>query len=65
MAKTELKDQLDVLETYINDVPLIINPCKMCDLIDDNKETHNDNPEICKQCCWYYDSQFRLKGSKK
>lgn len=57
----ELKEQLDVLETYINDVPMIITPCRSCKLIDDNKETHNDNMDLCRLCCWFYDSQFRQR----
>ena len=61
MTKKELEEQLDVLETYINDVPLIIAPCRMCVFIDDNKQSHVKNTDMCKQCCWYYDSQFRLK----
>lgn len=64
MAKKELKEQLDVFETYINGVPLVIDPCKMCAFIDDDKESHIDNVDMCKQCCWYYDSQFRLKEKK-
>lgn len=56
---SNLKEQLEVLETYINDVPLIIDPCRSCKFIDSNKETHTENVDMCKQCCWYYDSQFR------
>ena len=30
MAKKELKEQLKSYEGYINDIPLVIDPCKMC-----------------------------------
>ncbi len=30
VKKTELKDQLESYEGYINDIPLVIDPCKMC-----------------------------------
>ena len=56
-----LKEQLEVLETYINDVPLIIDPCRSCKWIDDNRESHFDNTDMCKQCCWYYDSKFKQR----
>lgn len=56
-----LKEQLQILETYINDVPLIIDPCRECKWIDDNRESHIKNTDMCKQCCWYYDSQFKQR----
>lgn len=65
MARKELKEQLDILETYINDVPLIIDPCKNCEFVDDNRQPHFENTETCKECCWYYDSKFKQRGSKK
>ena len=63
--KERLKEQLEVLETYINDIPLIIDPCKNCKWIDDNRESHIKNTDMCKQCCWYYDSQFRSGHERK
>lgn len=48
----------------IKNIPLCIDPCKMCALVDKNKQSHFDNTDMCKQCCWYYDSQFRLKEKK-
>lgn len=65
MAKNKFSDQLQVLESYINDIPLIINPCKECDFIDDNGESHIKNVETCKRCCWYYGSNFKQKKVKK
>ena len=60
MIKNELKEQLESYEGYINDIPLVIDPCKMCKLIDKNKETHVDNCFVCQSCCWYYDSKFEV-----
>ena len=29
-------------------------------MIDKNKETHVDNIDVCKECCWYYPSKFEV-----
>ena len=47
-------------QNYINDIPNVIDPCKQCKKIDKNKETHVDNIEVCKECCWYYPSKFEV-----
>lgn len=60
MRKRELKDQLKSFESYINDIPLVIDPCRMCKYIDDNKESHVKNTDVCRLCTWYYDSKFEL-----
>ena len=60
MAKKEIKEQLKSYEGYINDIPLVIDPCRMCKYIDANKQSHIKNTEICKLCCWYYDSKFEV-----
>jgi len=57
MAKKELKEQLKSYEGYINDIPLVIDPCKMCK----NEERKNEEQvEKCRVCCWYYTSSFEL-----
>ena len=64
MAKKELKDQLKSYEGYINDIPLVIDPCKMCKIY----KKHNgwfmgeDEEGTCKMCCWFYDSKFEIGG---
>ena len=60
MAKKELNDQLKSYESYINDIPLVIDPCRMCKNIDANKESHVKNIDVCKICCWFYDSKFEV-----
>ena len=60
MAKKEIKDQLESYEGYINDIPLVIDPCRMCKYIDADKQSHIKNTEICRLCCWYYDSKFEV-----
>lgn len=30
MSRKELKDQLEVFENYINDIPNVIDPCSQC-----------------------------------
>ena len=60
MAKKELKEQLKSYEGYINDIPFVVDPCKQCKFIDKNKESHFTNTELCKTCCWYYDSTFEV-----
>ena len=69
MAKKELKEQLKSYEGYINDIPLVIDPCKMCKVYK-KKESydtwHYDKKEgkmvigKCSECCWYYDSKFEV-----
>ena len=69
MAKKELKEQLKSYEGYINDIPLVIDPCKMCKVFkkkdcwdtghyDRKKDVYIEG--ICKMCCWYYDSKFEV-----
>ena len=58
MAKKELKEQLKSYEGYINDIPLVIDPCKMCKKFKENGERFNH--DICRECCWFYDSKFEM-----
>ena len=71
MAKNELKEQLKSYEGYINDIPLVIDPCKMCKVYKENKGYEFEHKEInggtitisqgrCKECCWFYDSKFEV-----
>ena len=57
MAKKELKEQLKSYEGYINDIPLVINPCKQCK----NHSEEKGYEEKCAICCWYYDSKFEME----
>lgn len=38
----------------------MIDPCRMCKYIDDNKEYHDKHTDVCKLCTWYYDSKFEV-----
>lgn len=74
MAKNKIKEQLKSYEGYINDIPLVIDPCKQCNVYkkkDIHKlkegydtghfDSHGDWVEgVCKECCWYYDSKFEV-----
>ena len=67
MAKKELKEQLKSYEGYINDIPLVIDPCKMCKIYKKHNGYFMDeykNGEwkdgACKECCWFYDSKFEV-----
>ena len=55
MAKKELKEQLKSYEGYINDIPLVIDPCKIC-----KNHSETGYAEKCRSCCWYYDSKFEV-----
>lgn len=48
--------ELNVLENYINDIPMIVNPCRLC--INKKDETHSKK---CVDCCFFYGSQFVVK----
>ena len=69
MAKTELKEQLQSYESYINDIPNVIDPCTQCKVYIE----HNDQWDIgdrlvdgvwkkgaCDDCCWCYGSKFEV-----
>ena len=68
MAKKELKEQLKSYEGYINDIPLVIDPCKMCKIYKENdgynygsaSEENGWKQGECVECCWFYDSKFEV-----
>ena len=64
MSKIEAINQTDIqisiLENYINDIPLIMDPCNLCE----NKKDGNYNTKICIDCCFYYSSCFKYKKIK-
>lgn len=64
MAK---KDQIKGFEETINNIPLVVDPCKMCKIY----KKHNGwfmgefkkgewVDGACKMCCWFYDSKFEV-----
>ena len=70
MAKNEIKEQLKSYEGYINDIPLVIDPCKMCKVYKKNEghDFGHYDPEkceyiegVCKSCCWFYYSKFEVE----
>lgn len=60
MAKKELKEQLKSYEEYINDIPYVIDPCKVCK----NHTEEKGYEEKCATCCWFYDSKFEVEKIK-
>ena len=68
MPKNNLKNQLQSYESYINDIPLVIDPCKQCLVYKQNGEYEitvrdkygNYTDGKCKMCCWFYDSKFEV-----
>lgn len=68
MAKSELKEQLQSYESYINDIPNVIDPCKQCKAY----KKHNGydigdrlvkgvwEKGECDDCCWCYGSKFEV-----
>lgn len=57
MSKQELENQLKSLESYFNDIPFVLDPCKMC-LNYDNEKGYT---EECSTCCYWYGSNFKVK----
>lgn len=56
MVKKELNEQLKSYEGCVNDIPLAIDPCKMC-------KYHSEEEgyeAVCATCCWFYDSKFEI-----
>ena len=69
MAKKELNEQLKSYEGYINDIPLVIDPCKMCGHSKNKGKRKSDflpdyDRRICERCCWFYDSMFEVGGKQ-
>ena len=71
MAKKELKEQLKSYEGYINDIPLVIDPCKQCKVYKEKGGYEYTRQEIkgatvttsqgrCIGRCWFYDSKFEV-----
>lgn len=50
------QSELEVLEKYINDIPLILDPCRLCE----NKK-QNEYQVVCRECMYYYGSNFKVK----
>lgn len=53
---TEQMKKLKVLESYINDVPLIVDPCRLC-----KHKVNGRYQNECGECCYYYASKFEIK----
>ena len=67
VKKTELKDQLESYESYINDIPNVIDPCKQCGVFKKNDRFDYDTIKggkviegKCPKCCWFYPSNFEV-----
>lgn len=68
MAKNEIKEQLKSYEENINNIPLVIDPCKICKVYKENRgyeisirvDTCVYKDGRCKECCWFYDSKFEI-----
>ena len=56
MIKEKIKDQLEEFEMYLNDIPMILDPCRMC-----KNYTNENYSEACSVCCYFYGSCFELK----
>ena len=61
------KEQLKEFEQNINEIPLMINPCEYCkvykkkggyEIVVKTKDGSFVEGR-CKQCCWYYNSNFK------
>lgn len=61
-------EQLKSYESYINGIPLVLDPCRMCGVYKRNngyetvhrEEDGSFSDGICQGCCWFYDSQFEV-----
>ena len=56
----EVDYQKTEFESTVNNIPLVVNPCKMCKKCDKDGLTHTEHFEECKECCWFYDSKFEV-----
>ena len=69
MSRPKISDQLKSFESYINDIPLVIDPCKICKVYRKNKgyyevtvkdKNGNYTDGRCTQCSWFYGSKFEV-----
>jgi hypothetical protein len=71
-SEQKISDQLKSLEEYINDIPMAIDPCKICKIYKKNDGydfAHQDEKGSwekgpCNECCWFYASNFEAGGTK-
>lgn len=60
MKKTN--EQLQSFESYINDLPRVITPCRLCvNCTDVCGDITTHIVENCKDCCYFYGSKFKVK----
>ena len=55
--KEQPAEQLAEYEKRINEIPLVIDPCKQCK----NHSEEKGFESVCATCCWFYDSKFELR----
>lgn len=64
MKKTN--EQLQSFESYINDIPLVINPCRLCvNCTGVRGDITTHLTENCVDCCYFYGSNFKVKEVEK
>lgn len=49
-------------ESVINEIPLSINPCKMCVNAKNWYGDCADYGDVCNNCCFFYNSHFKMKS---
>lgn len=58
----DMNKQTAILENYINDIPLIIDPCRLCvNCTGVRGDITTHLTENCKDCCYFYGSKFEAK----
>lgn len=60
--KNEKNNTTDKIERIIRDYSLALDPCGMCENKDKIK---GHSCDVCRSCCYYYASNFKIKGNKK
>ena len=68
MSRAKISDQLKSFESYVNDIPFVIDPCKICKVYKKNKgyevtvkdKAGNYTDGRCPQCTWFYSSKFEV-----
>ena len=52
-------------ESVINEIPLSISPCKMCENAKNWYGDCADYRDVCNNCCFFYNSRFKMKSGEK
>ena len=55
--KKEVEKDIEAMERYFNELPALMDPCKICK---HKEEDTGHDITICPKCCYYHPSLFEI-----